>query len=170
MYWSPFLIAGIAVGILFILDIVVFIICSVRRHKSGDWRECEGLYEGSGILTIFLGLPFVVCLIFGILSTVTLNTEYNRLVHNIVSIRYKDESSGSFFLGCGNIENTLYYYYCYDTPYGYTLGKVEADGTYIVEDDTMTPSLYKIKEKGKTLARYVFYVPTDTIKVYYNVN
>lgn len=170
MYCSPFLIAGIIVGALFIIDIVVLIVCHVRRSKSDGWREFDTLYECSGFLSILLCFPLIVCLVCGIVKTISLNTEYNKLIHNIVSIRYQNETSGNFFLGYGDVENTMYYYYCYDTPYGYTLGKVEANGTYIIEDDTITPSLYKIKEKGETIARHVFYVPIGTIRVYYSIN
>lgn len=65
-----------------------------------------------------------------------------RVVHQeIVALKDSTATEGSFFLGCGRVEEEMYYYYMAEAEGGsYKLEKVEAEGNcYIYEDNTGTP-------------------------------
>ena len=168
MWVSQLLIIGIILAVIFIIVLalsIVFGILSEHTYSVPEWPciLCS-------VLTILSLVSGAVCIPLGAVETETYNKEYNDFVCNLVSLRTQVNTEGHFALGTGTIEGVDYYYYGYESVYGFGQAKTEVKKSFIVEDDSKTPSLYHIKEKGLVSDRYVYYVPTGTIKVYYTVN
>ena len=143
----------ICIGLLALILIIAFI----AFLNSG----CEDPTSGgtSGVAFVLLGvfLPFLISF------TVNFNKEYTKHVCDIISIRRESETSGMFFLGSGYVEETQYYFYYYKTAKGYKLDKQKVKNTYIIEDNSVTPCVYEIKEKDAFDSYYTIYVPEGTI-------
>ena len=93
------------------------------------------------------------------------NKEYQYVEYNIVSIRQESTYGGKFFLGCGYVDEDLYYY-CYsevkeDT---YKLVSFDVDEVYIIESDTQ-PRVEVVKKKGNLHEERYIYVPFNTITI-----
>lgn len=56
-------------------------------------------------------------------------------------------NKGSFFLGCGTLEQGAYYFYYYQTEGGFKMGKINADNALIVESDTEVPRIQYFKNE-----------------------
>lgn len=78
----------------------------------------------------------------------TIGAPYTISETSIFSLETGSAVSGSFFLGCGNInDNTYYYYYSLSPNGGYALKRIETDRSTIFMDVIGTQSPY-IKEVG----------------------
>ena len=168
MWISPVLIAGIILGVILIIALTLFIV-SIYLDKN-SWNDYSILEILTGVVGCASLLFAAVLIPLGALETNSYNTEYNKFICNLISLRVQSSIEGHFCLGTGSINGKEYYYYGYESSYGFGQDKTEVSKSFIVEDDTKTPSLYHIKEKGLNNDRYIYYVPTGTIKVYYNVN
>ena len=110
----------------------------------------------------------------------------NLEVKYISSLNVDSSTFGSFFLGCGHIDNKNYYYYILNSKYGYQITKLEVDDkTYIKEDCDTKPFIeyvkykavsinwfgklfYNLKDFDHTDNEIIFHVPKNTIiKNYY---
>ena len=120
-------------------------------------------------------LKFISCFLVSCLINATLITggthflrrykmqSYNNFVTEIVSLKMDSEIQGNFALGSGTIRDINYYYFYKRTSEGYRLDKVKSEETVIDEDDSVTPSLYHIKEAGSYNAYFKLNVPVGTI-------
>ena len=168
MWISSILIIGIICGVLAVITGILFFV--FWHLNETTWKEYDAAEVLSGVGAFIFAVFAIVMIILGALETHTYNTEYNEFVCNLVSLRTQTNTEGHFCLGTGNIGGKDYYYYGYESAYGFGQDKTLVSKSFIVEDDTKTPSLYHIKVKGLDTERYIYYVPTGTIKVYYNVN
>lgn len=120
-------------------------------------------------------LKFLSCFLVSCLINATLITggthflrrykrqSYNNFVTEIVSLKMNSEIQGNFVLGSGTLKDVNYYYFYKETSQGYRLDKVRSEDTVIDEDDSITPSLYHIKESGSYSPYFKLYVPVGTI-------
>lgn len=98
------------------------------------------------------------------------NSEYTKHLTDIISLHRGDGIEGSFILGSGHVQDVQYYFYYYETPKGIKLGKIEAEDSYIVETNSITPSIYEVKESGTVDVYYNIYVPVGTVVASYTLN
>ncbi len=164
------MVGGILAFILLVC--IITVIYEIALLIKGDAAD-EGLPAG-----ILFGLISAVSLSFVILSHVEYEkeykAEYHTLINEIVSLDRDSATNGHFSLGCGYIETKPVYYYYYKVAENtYTLGSLKKDdkGIYIVETDSYTPSIYKVKEANVDPSKYYYniYVPFGTVIVNYNV-
>lgn len=67
---------------------------------------------------------------------------------------------GHHFLGCGNVNEDLYYYYLEKTESGSKMSRVQANTTYLIEDNSETP---RIEEQEVWMAQQFIVVKQPTI-------
>lgn len=87
-------------------------------------------------------------------------------------------AEGDFFLGTGNVEGELHYYYVAESDLGYTVERVGADATYIKYTDEnphieKQESIYTnwfIRHMTCPSTRYIIHCPENTIQKQYNVD
>ena len=93
--------------------------------------------------------------------------QYDTKMCTIVSLERDSEISGSFVLGSGHVDTKQYYYfYTVDTEASikfYTLESVDVKYTRIVEDDSVTPCVYKRKKLKEWEEYYTIFCPVGTI-------
>ena len=157
-----------------IISIVVLVVCAglvvglLIHNRGNDLLDYDG--QGWFILGIVLGfIALASTIALGIQYPVYLSS-YEKHVVDIMSISRGDGVTGSFCLGSGTVKDVQYYFYYYNTERGVSLGKVECDKSYIVENDQYNPSIYEIKEPNKNASYYRVYVPTGTIITTYVLN
>lgn len=124
----------------------------------------EDLYTKSKVLAIII---IIICIILIISGILVLGSYENRCVvyDEIVSIEQNSETSGSFVLGTGTVDNNIVYYMYAKTDKGLILYDISASNNhvYIVETDEITPHVEIVKEKWKK-EYYVIYVPENTVR------
>jgi len=170
----------------FIMIVVLFITCA----------KCEDGELQMGIITLVFIILVAIPIIN--LMVVKYNVrEIQEVQYTITGLEFQenvnDELKGCFILGSGKIEaNTvreLKYVYFINTEYGKQLHSSEASKVYIKETDNEAPKLVTIKriawryaniidklwghddiiENGTTVVGEILVVPTNTIKIDYNI-
>ena len=164
----------ILLTIAIVLTVVGLTLFFIRLHYDDKHDivavddKLSGFFAGLFLLGSFGGI-FVCGLTYLVESTYVSN--YNTLVYEIHSLRTTSEveGSGAFFftIGYGSVKETSYYVYYSKTDKGLHLDKIETSNTYIIETDEITPSLYRVKEKGFSEEYYNLYVPKNTIREEY---
>lgn len=118
---------------------------------------------------IFLGL--LIYLLFWGIPNFAKNTEeipeYRMYKHNIRSINYSNNISGSFFLGTGHIDVYDYYYmYIVNEDNSISLDKYDTDYARIYEDvESIEDSYIEIKEYTSIFSHseYKIHIPKGYI-------
>jgi hypothetical protein len=89
----------------------------------------------------------------------------------IVSLNLVNETSGSFFLGCGSIDGTLNYYYYFEENGGYKLGNTPCINVTIFEDSTNETAYCVFDPAYIKKSTYIkeLHVPKGTIIREYNL-
>ena len=91
------------------------------------------------------------------------NYHYDTTICEIVSLERNDDINGSFFLGSGHVDSVEYYYFYRQTDKGLLLDKLKHSETYIVEDDSRTPCIHKIKDEHTWDSYYQIICPLNTV-------
>ena len=137
----------------------------------GCWVEDE-FYDWNGHFKKKIGIPIISicmsiiigCMFPGIFMSQKVKYDsWSQFEYNIVSLERSSEVEGHFFIGSGHVNGTQYYYYYRETDKGYKLEKARTDYTYLIETDTITPSLYLCKDSGEIDSYYKIYCPVGTI-------
>ena len=157
------LIASIVLTVL--LGILVIIGATFYKKDEGYYYEGENMMIGGGIPLFFA----LASLIASSIMYPIYKHSYFEHKTDIMSLKNTTEIEGSFCLGSGHVESCTYHYFYYKTDKGVIRGKVNSNYTYLVEDDSKTPSLWKGKDKNSLNDYYVIYIPTDTIILNYNI-
>lgn len=122
---------------------------------------------------LFTAIPLIIIMIIGAIIIAVCDKDYEKQEHlyDIASLERNSEVEGHFSLGGGYIDTNPVYYFYVLAEKGYILGKIDALNTYIIEDDTIAPSVYKVEaKKGREKTEYyIMYVPIGTIIKEYSV-
>ena len=160
-------------GVLFVLSAVI----TVRMAEDPD--EIIG-----GIAMGFFSAMAFVAIGSMIVSGVLPKQYYEHSRTELVALKDNTGISGSFFLGSGNINSTMKYYYLVNSEFGLEMRSVEAGVARIQEKDDESPHLRIMKKqyadpwiRGKIWnlcpAReniYVFVIPPDSVLRDYRVD
>lgn len=169
-----------------LIVVVVFLLASKFTYD-------EDLVFGiTAVALIFLfSIPVVN---FGV-GRYTVDEEYK--LYNITGLELQSQENsslyGSFILGCGTItgqtSQQLQYVFFSNEEYGKQLQTLPLNGTYLKETDDETPQVIELRtvikkkvtiidelwgknedyEVGLEKTKYILVVPTNTIKIDYNV-
>ena len=156
--------SGLCIGILVAFIALVFISIMIFLDYSRNGDEFLRFIGALCSVLSLLMLPLAIVILVDNFST------YDYCMHNIVSIKRESQAEGSFFLGSGTVEEETYYFYYYEVkPNVYKLGKKPTSRTYIIQDDSVIPCVYKHKEQAKDYY-YDIYVPVGTIITTFSLN
>jgi len=154
------------------------------------WKDDDGWVLG-GIESLFstILVVFFIFLVFALLGEIGAKHEksQNFGITYISSLSTNSSLSGSFFLGCGSIENKNYYYFISNSELGYRIAKIENDGNiYVKEDCNKKPFIEFTKYNAISInwfakiffktAMYdkdgeiIIHVPKNTVVKNYNVD
>jgi len=151
----------------------------VKKHWDTDTSILDNLLSSIGIMvfsiviSIFASL-IIVCGVIGIYSLFVDHNEVEKHYVYPVSINREKDVEGEFILGSGSVESVNYYYFYYETIYGYKLSKIESNNTYIVETNKRKPQIVEVVKSynqnsflklsdSKEPLRVIIYVPKNTI-------
>lgn len=169
-----------------LIAIVVFLLASKFTYD-------EDLVFGITAVTLMFlfSIPVVN---FGV-GRYTVDEEYK--LYNITGLELQSQENsslyGSFILGCGTVtgqtSQQLQYVFFSNEEYGKQLQTLPLNGTYLKETDDETPQVIELRtvikkkvtiidelwgknedyEVGLEKTKYILVVPTNTIKIDYNV-
>lgn len=108
-------------------------------------------------LSLGIGIP---------LETHCYNSQYEKVVYKIKSLKSEVGASGRFFLGSGHIEARAYYFFYVEYDKGYRIEKIPTSNTYITaleESEYDAPIFTNKKNKGEWCDYYMIYIPKDYI-------
>lgn len=163
------------------LLIFFFIISTLIFIRLATKGEINDVGEGI-IIFLFMGIGSIIpTMIVGL--CIAIPAQYIQGSHEIekhyiypISLERDSETSGRFILGSGRIETTQYYFFYYESIYGYKLSKIPVDNTYLIETnkrpqivnvvDRYNGGLIKL-EDGRS-KRTIIYVPEGTIIKQFN--
>ena len=169
-----------------ILTIIAFIVAVIIGIREHDFECTVALLF---VYLMVIGAIFVIGIGIG---QKIINT-YEEKQYNIQglenNIEIKQEMHGHFILGFGSVsgktEQEMKYYYFKSNKKGKQLKSVEASNVYIRETDKQKPCLIKEYEEkeftgffkfmfgtcnNKVEKNKILVVPTNTIKIEYNVD
>lgn len=128
------------------------------------------LAEDKEIRVAFAVLSIIAIFCCSLIAITGLQEEYSEKQYDIYTLNSGTVIDGSFVLGSGTIDTHIAYFYYAMTENGYKKEMLVADGydIFIVEDNSKTPSVYKVKDKWEIDYYYVIYVPEGTIIKEYN--
>lgn len=166
--------------------IIFFIVLAI-----GLWIFFYHISDGDGEYSFFSTLvsSVIILLIFCVIGLVNLTTEKSKTfgVSYISSLSLNSSTEGSFFMGCGKIEDVNYYYYLSESDLGYKVAKLEiTDKVYIREDCNKKPyieftkytpvklnwfaSLFFKKSMYNMDGEIIIHAPKNTVIKRYNVD
>lgn len=153
----------------------------------------EDLVFGIATITIIF-LPFILMINYTV-GRYTVDEEHK--LYNITGLELQSQENsslyGSFILGCGTVtgqtSQQLQYVFFSNEKYGKQLQTLPLNGTYLKETDDETPQVIELRtvikkkvtiidklwgknedyEVGLEKTKYILVVPTNTIKIDYNV-
>lgn len=142
------------------------------------WYEVLGLVVP--ILLICIGFGSI-CLVFtsAICDSVADKTYHITEDTEIYALRDNIVTEGDFFLGSGNIDGELNYFYVVQTDMGYTINHMDADNVYIqYTTDRCHLETYSYTFNSKFVRliaapmseRYIFYIPDGSIINNYSID
>jgi len=148
--------------------VVIGIIYAIKCHE-GEIAGCSFL-GGLVVVLIFGGIAF------GIGSCDSLSGwETSRLV-NLVAVKDGSSTYGSFFIGCGSIDEVEYYFFYYETiSGGIKKDRLLVRDVTIYEDDSVRSHIKQHEAKFKSWKYWIFawespdkkysiYVPKGSVK------
>lgn len=127
---------------------------SVKAEKKGCyyWQPSDAIF--SWILGLIISFFLSMLVLLGIFQffrwlDADVSQTYKQTV-TITSIKNSNNVSGSFMLGCGNIESVEYYYYYKFNGEGYIRGKKRVENTTIIERENETPHVEVLVNQYKS--------------------
>lgn len=169
-----------------LIVVVVFLLASKFTYN-------EDLVFGIATITIIF-LPFILIINYTV-GRYTVDEEHK--LYNITGLELQSQENsslyGSFILGCGTVtgqtSQQLQYVFFSNEKYGKQLQTLPLNGTYLKETDDETPQVIELRtvikkkvtiidklwgknedyEVGLEKTKYILVVPTNTIKIDYNV-
>lgn len=163
----------------FIIGLIITIVCTVIAFSEGGFKGCVGVFFMTGLM--FFMLSLLLCAFIGVIMECW-TTPKETVVNSIDLIALQDNSSayGSFFLGCGTVEEEQYYYYIVQEKLGMKEEKVEADNAYIqyskdaphidVINRTFSKEWYNWFAFPTWDNCYIFYIPEGSVTTQFNVD
>lgn len=118
---------------LFFIGLVVMIICMSLHMIVRRWNDLFIVVIPTLGVVIFAA-QLAVCLVVNS-PTKEVKTYAMPQRENIEALSLNESTEGSFFLGCGTVNQEAIYYYMQDTENGFKLQSVDADSAYIKELD-----------------------------------
>lgn len=173
MIW--FILAGIAA-----IGYLVWWVIDDLKHGPLDWSgffvRLFGVPILSALAACMLELPLSMgCSWFAKIEYTVAETK------EITALNDSSTASGQFFLGSGQVDGTMKYYFVENTEKGKHVDSVSAKNAYIIESNTEKPriELHKPYFKNKWLwwiaspmqgFEYRIYIPEDSITTDFNVD
>lgn len=161
-----------------IIGLFIALVASViyTKYEEGKYADFEN-YLLNSIIPLFLA---------GIISTIVafvlpIDTKEEVDEFEIVSLQDNSSTEGSFFLGCGNINGSMKYVFYYKSGESYKMFMVDYYRAEVVLTDKKSYNKQIRTIKSDKLInkfafgvlpenRYIFYVPSGTIKQNYNLD
>ena len=141
-----------------IFAVVALIILLVNKDsESAGWAIIPGA----------VSITFWTFTIIGIVKN---NEVYDKQLYLIESLTIKYENQEPFVLGLGRQKDETYYYYYYQNEDGYHLGRQKVEETVVIKNESTTPQVRKLKEKGKLEPIYKIYVPLNAVVTTFNLD
>lgn len=151
-------------------------------------EEAYGIGETIGMIlfgcVIEAVVFFITLVIVAFISDIAVSEDMLVMAEpeqtKIVALKDNFNKDGSFFLGCGSVDDKLYYYYAEETEHGYSVNKMSADSCYIAYTDG-EPYIERQSAGGfkngwnyillvPTFSRTTIYVPPGTIDTSYDID
>ena len=167
-------------GIIFFIVLAIGLCIFFYRISDGDGE--------SSFFSTLVSLVIIFLTFCGI-GLVNLTTEKSKTfgVSYINSLSLNSSTEGSFFMGCGKIEDVNYYFYMSESDLGYKISKLEiTDEVYIREDCNKKPyieftkyspvklnwfaSLFFKKSFYNRDGEIIIHIPKNTVVKKYNVD
>lgn len=157
--------------IIIIISLIVWIVSWIKEEDG-----CLGFM--SGLLTFVIMGAISLCIASHIgYSEYERGNYVDKINYDTEIIALSDKSSinGSFFLGCGNISDNMYYYYISNDSNGYRTHKIKAENAY-VRYTNETPHIVShsidIQNKWGYYINdyYVIWIPEGSILQQYSVD
>ena len=163
------------IGALVCVGVIVYICCD-------DWN---GWVEKIllSVLTVIAStaITLVVLLASSCIASCCAEIEYNVVSDTkIIALKDNQNTSGSFYIMGGYIDEDLYYYYATETEFGYKTEKIKANNVYIKYTDGET---HIERYQGEFVNdgayfwgacicddRYIIYCPEGTVTNEFNVD
>ena len=124
---------------------IVGIIISIRYTYKNDGNDFE-FYIMNGILGTVIGC--CVGILFAVIIFAVTPHDISKERHDLVAIKDGSGINGSFFLGCGTIEDrNYYYYYEKSNDNGYKQQKILVDKVVLYEDATDSTAYIEFQHK-----------------------
>lgn len=155
------------------------IIINILFDKWNDLTD-KFFYSFMAILLSVLITAFVLFLASGTTSSVT-EIEYDIASDTkIIALKDNQNVNGNFYIFGGYVDEDLYYYYAYETEFGYKTEKLKADNAYIKYTDEEPHIERYVGDFANEGAyfwgvpmcddRYIIYVPEGTVTNEFNVD
>lgn len=166
----------VLIWIIAVVGITVYTICDCDRWS--DFSDVMLAFFSSAVLG-FMILVLTILLSSGICHISCDKTWYTSSDVEIHALQDNITTEGSFFLGSGQVDGNLKYFYVEDTEFGYTIRDVDADNTYIKYTDGechMETQSYEFDNWFVRLIavpmteRRIFYIPEGSILQNYNID
>jgi len=130
---------------------------------------------GSWMLTVIIVTIITILVINGYLEKDKICEYEESTVKEIYSLNIGKDISGSFFIGIGNFQNTIYYYFYEKDGDGMRLNRLNAEYTKLVETDDRTPAYVTYRcgcilttcgEGGRT----TLFIPKGAVKTKFDID
>lgn len=145
----------------------------LNNYKNKEWRKDDYIeikkelkkdISKLCIIYIPIMLVYAICMSIGCYNLdVYYKSSYENYISEIISLERDSGIQGSFCLGSGHVDSSMYYYFYTPTERGYKLKKQNHENTYLIEDDSISPCLKEIKDTNTWNEYYVLIVPTNTV-------
>lgn len=159
--------------IIWLLVVIGFTIYTIRDRWL-DWGDVT-----FALLAGFMIVVMVTLFSSAICDEVCDKTWYTSSDVEIYALQDNITTEGRFFLGTGQVDGNLKYFYVEDTEFGYTVRDVDADNTYIKNTDGkchLETQSYEFDNWFVRLIampmreRRIFYIPEGSILQNYNID
>lgn len=164
---------------------VTVIICIVVGFYLGVNDLFGDFWWGAlcGVLGLIIGV--IISLFAGVVVDIKADKEtYKKSEEKILALNDNMGTKGRFFLGSGNINDSMKYVYLVENKNGKKMKDAESYNTYINEDNNEEPRIeyHYERYKNKKLEKYFFgifndthkhnaiYIPEDSINYQYNID
>lgn len=161
-----------------VLGVIVSIILLVMNSSKIDGDEKWAAWIVFPLIGCLLGIMIPGMVVAtAIRDTITYEWQTTE-INELKQLSLQDRLEGSFFIGCGNInENDYFYYYEHNTKNGYTTLKrqvvanclIVEDDKKIIEIQTTIPDsrsqkLLPFSMGSRKYVRYILHIPVNSIK------
>ena len=164
------------------LWIIIGLIITIYYVNRSIQHEGIGWGIDTFILGAFItvGISAIICIIAGGIISVNIDPVETHTETELVALSDGQSISGDFFLGCGVVDETTYYFYIVNTEYGMKSEKISADNVYI-QYCSETPKIDRITKDFPADSwywvgipcwqdTYIMYVPEGSVTSNFNVD